>query len=344
MGSCNGMAFFPSNFMVQNSAHHDQKDHHHHHHHHHPPTSFNSVLPSSFTSLQPDFHGMCSISSRKETSSMAFTGFDVCDHHQETNNNNGEEDYSDDGSQMGEKKRRLNMEQVKTLEKNFELGNKLEPERKMQLARVLGLQPRQIAIWFQNRRARWKTNTLEKDYDILKRHFDAVKADNESLKSQNKKLRDEIIALKSKEIPTHECIINLNKETDQQGCSSSSNRSENSSEINLDLSRRSTTTSSAIDSPTTLSSSHRQQMIGSTRPTTITTLFPSSSSSSSRPNQIQVAQQILHHQNSHQKSTTVDNTRLVPPHQEESLISNIFCGIDDQPNFWPWQEQQQFHN
>ncbi|CAL0303273.1 unnamed protein product [Lupinus luteus] len=55
-------------------------------------------------------------------------------------NNNGEEDLSnDDGSQAEGKKRRLNMEQVKTLEKIFELGNKLEPERKMQLARGLGL-------------------------------------------------------------------------------------------------------------------------------------------------------------------------------------------------------------
>ncbi|KAI0522516.1 hypothetical protein KFK09_004895 [Dendrobium nobile] len=45
----------------------------------------------------------------------------------------GEEDLSDDCSQPGEKKRRLNMEQVRTLEKSFELGNKLEPEKKMQL-------------------------------------------------------------------------------------------------------------------------------------------------------------------------------------------------------------------
>lgn len=105
---------------------------------------------------------------------------------------NVEEELSDDGSQLGEKKRRLNMEQVKTLEKSFELGNKLEPERKMQLARALGLQPRQIAIWFQNRRARWKTKQLEKDYDVLKRQYDSVKADNDALQAQNQKLQTEV--------------------------------------------------------------------------------------------------------------------------------------------------------
>lgn len=122
-------------------------------------------------------------------SSMSFsTGIDVC----EDMNNHGEDELSDDGSQVGEKKRRLNIEQVKTLEKHFELGNKLEPERKMQLARALGLQPRQIAIWFQNRRARWKTKQLEKDYDLLKRQFEAVKAENDALLGQNQKLHAEV--------------------------------------------------------------------------------------------------------------------------------------------------------
>ncbi|MED6201606.1 hypothetical protein PIB30_096700 [Stylosanthes scabra] len=45
-------------------------------------------------------------------------------------------------------KKRLNMKQVKTLEKSFELRNKLGPEWKMQLARALSFQPRQIVIWF----------------------------------------------------------------------------------------------------------------------------------------------------------------------------------------------------
>ncbi|GFZ00138.1 homeobox-leucine zipper protein family [Actinidia rufa] len=167
---------------------------------------------------------------------MSFSCTDICD--QETNI--GDDDLSDDGSQLGgEKKRRLNMEQVRTLEKSFELGNKLEPERKMQLARALGLQPRQIAIWFQNRRARWKTKQLEKDYDVLKRQFEAVKSDNDdTLHAQNQKLQAEILALKGRELPTES--INLNKETE----GSCSNRSENSSDIKLDISR-----TPAIDSP-----------------------------------------------------------------------------------------------
>lgn len=128
---------------------------------------------------------------------MSFSGVDICDQDGVGGGggHGGEDDLSDDGSQLGEKKRRLNMEQVKTLEKNFELGNKLEPERKMQLARALGLQPRQIAIWFQNRRARWKTKQLEKDYDILKRQFEAIKAENDALQAQNQKLHAEVCLL-----------------------------------------------------------------------------------------------------------------------------------------------------
>ncbi|KAK9046740.1 hypothetical protein V6N11_052618 [Hibiscus sabdariffa] len=170
--SCNGMAFFPANFMLQ-----VQPPHHDHEH------SINQILPSC--TVPQDFHGVASFLGKR---SMPFPGIDVCEEA------NGEDDLSDDGSQAaGEKKRRLNTEQVKTLENNFELGNRLEPERKMQLARALGLQPRQIAIWFQNRRARWKTKQLEKDYDLLKRQYQVMKADNDALQAQNKKLNAEVI-------------------------------------------------------------------------------------------------------------------------------------------------------
>ena len=49
---------------------------------------------------------------------------------------------------VAEKKWWLSINQVKALEKNFELENKLEPEREVKLAQELGFQPRQVAIWF----------------------------------------------------------------------------------------------------------------------------------------------------------------------------------------------------
>ncbi|XP_038694672.1 homeobox-leucine zipper protein ATHB-13-like isoform X2 [Tripterygium wilfordii] len=243
---------------------------------------------------------------------MSFSGVDLC----EEANGGGEDDLSDDGSQLGEKKRRLNMEQVKTLEKNFELGTKLEPERKIQLARALGLQPRQIAIWFQNRRARWKTKQLEKDYDLLKRQFESIKADNDALQAQNHKLHAEILALKGRELTEP---INLNKETE----GSCSNRSENSSEIKLDISR----TPAAIDSPSIF-----HHPIITSRPLLPPSLMRPTGGGggeqlfqiSSRPEiQCQKVDQIV---------------------KEESL-TNMFCTMDDhQSGCWPWLEQQQhFH-
>lgn len=97
-----------------------------------------------------------------------------------------------------EKKRRLLPNQVQFLEKSFEVDNKLEPERKVQLANELGLQPRQIAIWFQNRRARYKTKVLEKDYDALKASFDKLKADYDTLFKENEDLRNEVHLLTQK--------------------------------------------------------------------------------------------------------------------------------------------------
>lgn len=103
-----------------------------------------------------------------------------------------------DECQISEKKRRLSVDQVKALEKNFEMENKLEPERKLKLAQELGLQPRQVAVWFQNRRARWKTKQLERDYGVLKANFDSLKHNYDSLKIDNESLLKQIRELKSK--------------------------------------------------------------------------------------------------------------------------------------------------
>lgn len=93
---------------------------------------------------------------------------------------------------MSEKKRRLSVDQVKALEKNFEVENKLEPERKVKLARELGLQPRQVAVWFQNRRARWKTKQLERDYGVLKANYDSLKVNLDTLQQDNEALLKEV--------------------------------------------------------------------------------------------------------------------------------------------------------
>ncbi|KAJ7561938.1 hypothetical protein O6H91_03G048300 [Diphasiastrum complanatum] len=116
----------------------------------------------------------------------------------ETSEETGDDDAADEYSHHVEKKRRLTADQVKSLEKNFELENKLEPERKLHLARELGLQPRQVAVWFQNRRARWKTKQLEKDYDILKADYDALKRDYEAAIQDKEKLQDQVFILNEK--------------------------------------------------------------------------------------------------------------------------------------------------
>ncbi|RLN39971.1 hypothetical protein C2845_PM01G04430 [Panicum miliaceum] len=324
----NGMAsspspFFPPNFLLQmqqTPPDHDPQEHHHHHHEHHLPPPLhphhNPFLPSQCPSLQ-DFRGMAPMLGKRPMYGAEAGGGD------EANGGGGNEDeLSDDGSQAGEKKRRLNVEQVRTLEKNFELGNKLEPERKLQLARALGLQPRQVAIWFQNRRARWKTKQLEKDYDVLKRQLDAVKADNDALLSHNKKLQAEILALKGREAGSE--LINLNKETE----ASCSNRSENSSEINLDISR--TPPSEGPVDPPPPHHHHHSGGGGGMIP-----FYPSVG----RPAGVDIDQ--LPHNTSGPKLEQHGNGGVQAP--ETASFGNLLCGVDEPPPFWPWADHQHFH-
>ncbi|XP_027936151.1 homeobox-leucine zipper protein ATHB-22-like [Vigna unguiculata] len=89
-----------------------------------------------------------------------------------------------------EKKKRLTSNQLELLERSFQEEIKLDPERKMKLSRELGLQPRQIAVWFQNRRTRWKTKQLEHLYDVLKHQYDVIS-------SEKQKLQEEVMKLKA---------------------------------------------------------------------------------------------------------------------------------------------------
>lgn len=89
-------------------------------------------------------------------------------------------------------KKRLSQDQIRLLEASFDATKKLEPERKFQLARELGVPPRQIAIWYQNKRARWKNQTLELDYSSIQLRLEAALAEKKRLGKEVEALRGEL--------------------------------------------------------------------------------------------------------------------------------------------------------
>ncbi|KAG2334610.1 hypothetical protein Bca52824_005790 [Brassica carinata] len=83
------------------------------------------------------------------------------------------------------KKKRLTSGQLASLERSFQDEIKLDSARKLKLSRELGLQPRQIAVWFQNRRARWKAKQLEQLYDSLRQEYDVVSREKQMLHEES---------------------------------------------------------------------------------------------------------------------------------------------------------------
>ncbi|KAI3961336.1 hypothetical protein MKX01_007050 [Papaver californicum] len=86
---------------------------------------------------------------------------------------------------------RLSSEQVDALERSFqeeiELGQQLGAtvdERKMKLSRDLGMHFRQVAVWYQNRRARLKRKKTEQLYNVLKHDFGSVSRENQHLQQE----------------------------------------------------------------------------------------------------------------------------------------------------------------
>ncbi|XP_059308559.1 homeobox-leucine zipper protein ATHB-54-like [Lycium ferocissimum] len=161
-----------------------------------PPSK---VLDSLWVSNNsPIFHGSASMVNFDETRGERGKKRSFFPQLDNKENITNEDDYEVCFHQTEKKIRRLSPKQVQFLEKSFEVENKLEPERKVQLANEIGLQPRQVAIWFQNRRARYKTKQLEKDYDVLKASFDKLKDDYDCLFKENETLRNEVHLLKEK--------------------------------------------------------------------------------------------------------------------------------------------------
>ncbi|XP_051115085.1 homeobox-leucine zipper protein HAT22-like [Andrographis paniculata] len=98
-------------------------------------------------------------------------------------------DDDDDGSN-GRKKLRLTKAQSALLEESFKRRSTLNPKLKQDLARDLKLRPRQVEVWFQNRRARTKLKQTEIDCEFLRKCC-------ESLADENRRLQKELQELKS---------------------------------------------------------------------------------------------------------------------------------------------------
>ncbi|KAJ6796801.1 putative homeobox-leucine zipper protein HOX11 [Iris pallida] len=90
---------------------------------------------------------------------------------------------------MARKKLRLSKEQSAFLEESFKEHNTLNPKQKQALAKQLNLRPRQVEVWFQNRRARTKLKQTEVDCEYLKRCCETLTEENRRLQKELSELR-----------------------------------------------------------------------------------------------------------------------------------------------------------
>ncbi|KAJ8453362.1 hypothetical protein Cgig2_008246 [Carnegiea gigantea] len=104
----------------------------------------------------------------------------------------GEDRASDEDDQEAScprKKLRLTKEQSVVLEDSFKQHSTLNPNEKQALARQLNLRPRQVEVWFQNRRARTKLKQTEMDCELLKKCCDSLTEENKRLRRELQELR-----------------------------------------------------------------------------------------------------------------------------------------------------------
>ncbi|XP_076944702.1 homeobox-leucine zipper protein HAT22-like isoform X2 [Bidens hawaiensis] len=100
-----------------------------------------------------------------------------------------EVEEEDDNIGNDRKKLRLTKAQSALLEEAFKHHSTLNPKQKQELARELKLRPRQVEVWFQNRRARTKLKQTEVDCEYLKKCCEALKEENTRLHKELQELK-----------------------------------------------------------------------------------------------------------------------------------------------------------
>ncbi|KAK9099878.1 hypothetical protein Scep_023308 [Stephania cephalantha] len=118
------------------------------------------------------------------TSTILISGSNNGTSSNNNNNNNNNNKYSNT-----KKKLRLTKEQLALLENCFKRHSTLNMTQKLELAVELNLQPRQIEVWFQNRRARTKQKQVEMNYEVLMKSCESLGEENKKLKSELQELK-----------------------------------------------------------------------------------------------------------------------------------------------------------
>ncbi|KAJ4957330.1 hypothetical protein NE237_014113 [Protea cynaroides] len=109
------------------------------------------------------------------------------EHEIERSSSRGMSDEED--GDASRKKLRLSKDQSAILEESFKEHNTLNPKQKLALAKQLNLRPRQVEVWFQNRRARTKLKQTEVDCEFLKRCCENLTEENRRLQKEVQELR-----------------------------------------------------------------------------------------------------------------------------------------------------------
>ncbi|KAG9132116.1 hypothetical protein Leryth_027222 [Lithospermum erythrorhizon] len=129
--------------------------------------------------------------SSPDSSTVSSVSGKVCGESREENEGEkgGSSSFDDDGGEAARKKLRLSKEQAAILEETFKDHHTLNPKQKLALAKQLKLRPRQVEVWFQNRRARTKLKQTEVDCEYLRRCCETLTEENRRLQKEVNELR-----------------------------------------------------------------------------------------------------------------------------------------------------------
>ncbi|KAH1087987.1 hypothetical protein AAZX31_07G201100 [Glycine max] len=148
-----------------------------------------AVLPSSSSSLELTISvpGFASSPTLLPSSSVKELDINQVPLEEDWMASNMEDEEESSNGEPPRKKLRLTKEQSRLLEESFRQNHTLNP--KESLAMQLKLRPRQVEVWFQNRRARSKLKQTEMECEYLKRWFGSLTEQNRRLQREVEELR-----------------------------------------------------------------------------------------------------------------------------------------------------------